>query len=372
MNESPSRDGQNRPTYSIGVDLGGTKMLAGAVDRAGAVTHIERELTKPEEGAQAVIERLAGLVGRVRGQLEPDAHIEAIAIGVPGGVDSANGIVDKAPNLGWENVALASLLQPLVGAPVILDNDVRVAVMGEHGYGVGRGAKAMVGIWVGTGIGGGIVIDGRLWQGTRGVAGEIGHSIIDPNGPRCPCGNRGCIEALASRTSIERDVRKEIKKGTKSRILKRMKEKGRIQLASSVVAWALRKEDQAFLKVFRRAQKNLGLFTANLVNALDPEVIVFGGGIAERLGEQFVRPIREEARKHFLSKRDIDRIRIVPTSLGEAAPVAGAALLARLRLGLVTEDEIRNTPRPVAVETDAEETHTDAGDSAPLAAMAVS
>jgi glucokinase len=350
---------RSQPTYAIGVDLGGTKMLVGAVDRNGKVTCLERELTKPEDGTDAVIQRLVGVVAKVRAQVEPDAVIEAVAVGVPGGVDVANGVVDKAPNLRWENVPLAQLLGPLVGAPVVLDNDVRVAVMGEHGYGVGRGAKAMVGVWVGTGLGGGIVIDGRLWQGARGVAGEIGHTIVDPKGPKCPCGNRGCIEALASRTSIERDVRREIRKGVKSGILERMESKGRVQLASSIAAWALHKKDKAFMKVFRRAQKNLGLFTANLVNTLDPEVIVFGGGLAERLSEEFVGRIRTEARKHFLSKRDIERVRIVPTLLGETAPVAGAALLARLRLGIVTEDEVRSwqpqpAPQELAIATEVE------------------
>ncbi len=314
----------------IGIDLGGTKMLAGAVDPSGAVRHLARDLTHPEEGAERVVARLADLVHQVRGQA--GGAVQAVSIGVPGGVDIANGVVDKAPNLGWEGVPLAASLHELVGVPVFLDNDVRVAVLGEHAYGVGRGTRTMVGVWVGTGIGGGIVVDGKLHQGARGVAGEIGHSIVDPKGPPCKCGNRGCIEAFASRTSIERDLRRAIDKGHRSKALKRMKQKGRETLTSGIIARLLADEDAAMTRVFKKAQRALGLFAANLVNALDPEVLVFGGGIAERLEEEFVGPIREVAHAHLLSKRDLERVRIVATSLKETAPIVGAAFLARQRL----------------------------------------
>jgi glucokinase len=316
----------------IGVDLGGTKMLAGAVDEAGRVSQLERELTSAEEGQDAVIARLAGLCERVRGKLPPGTAVEAVSIGVPGGVDIERGVVDKAPNLRWEGVPLAKRLGERLSLKVFLDNDVRVAVLGEHAYGVGRGAHSMIGVWVGTGIGGGIVIDGRLHQGARGVAGEIGHSIVEPDGPRCHCGNRGCIEALASRTSIERELRREVKRGVRSRALERMKKKGRRQLSSGIIEWLLERDDPAMRKVMKRAQRSLGIFTANLINALDPEVVVFGGGIAERMGERFVAPIRDHAMGYLLSKRDLERVRVVPTGLGESAPVAGAAFLARQRL----------------------------------------
>jgi glucokinase len=318
----------------IGVDLGGTKMLAGAVDEQGKVVgELHRELTHAKEGADRVIARLADLIHQVRSALPSGQTVGGISIGVPGGVNGATGVVDKAPNLGWEGVPLAGRLQVLAGAPVFLDNDVRVAVVGEHAYGVGRGAKSMVGVWVGTGIGGGIIIDGKLLQGARGVASEIGHMIIDPRGPTCHCGNKGCIEAIASRTAMERDVRVRIEKGKKSRALKLMKKKGRTQLSSSIIEKLLEDGDPTMTKVMTKAQGWLGLFTANLINTLDPEVVVFGGGLAERLKEEMVRPIRAIAHAHLLSKRDLDRVRVVATELGEVAPVVGAALLGRNRLG---------------------------------------
>ena len=314
----------------IGIDLGGTKILAGAVDSDGKVTHVERELTHAEEGADGVIARLAGMIERVKAA--SGVAVDAVCIGVPGGVNIKEGIVDHAPNLRWVDVPLARALGEKTGLPVFLDNDVRVAVLGEHAYGVGRGTRTMVGVWVGTGIGGGIIIEGKLHQGARGVAGEIGHSVIVKKGPACPCGNTGCIEALASRTSIEREVRKLIDKGVKSEVLARMKKKERTVLSSGIIAWALERKDPAMTRAFTTAQRHLATFAANLVNALDPEVIVFGGGIAERLGEDFVAPIREQARDLFLSKRDVDSVRIVATELKETAPMAGAAFLARQRL----------------------------------------
>ena len=316
----------------IGIDLGGTKMLAGAVGSDGTVRHLSRDLTGAAEGAGAVIERLAVLVEKIQTALGEGDRAAAVSIGVPGGVDVERGIVDKAPNLGWEGLPLAAQLSSRVGLPVFLDNDVRVAVVGEHARGVGAGTRTMVGVWVGTGIGGGVIVDGQLHLGARGLAGEIGHSIVDPRGPRCHCGNRGCIEAIASRTAIERDVRRAIKKGVPSDALKLMKKKGRAELSSGIIAKLLERHDPALHKVFAEAQRALGRFAANLINALDPEVLVFGGGIAERLGETFVAPIRAVAQSHLLSKRDLDKVRVVATQLGETAPIIGAAHLARQRM----------------------------------------
>jgi glucokinase len=230
-------------------------------------------------------------------------------------------------------VPLGRLLSNAIGgARVFLDNDVRVAVLGEYAYGVGRGTQTMVGVFVGTGIGGGVVVNGQLHLGRRGAAGEIGHMTLKPGGPRCPCGKRGCAEALASRTSIERDVRELIERGEKSMVLKLMKKEGRPRLTSSVVARALAEGDPVMLDVFARAQRYIGLLVANVVNTLDPEVVVIGGGLAERLGEEMVEPIRKTAYKHFLLQRDREQVRVVATELKDRAAPMGAAFVARQRL----------------------------------------
>ncbi len=281
-----------------------------------------------------MIERMAALVKGLLAEAQATTEdLGAICIGVPGGVDDARGVVDKAPNLGWANVPLgAELSSRLGGARIFLDNDVRVGVLGEHAFGVGRGTKTMVGVFVGTGIGGGVVVNGQLHLGQRGAAGEIGHMILDPNGPRCKCGNRGCAEALASRTSIERDVRALIDRGRHSKVLKMMKKENRPRLTSSVVERALADGDPVMTKVFARAQEAIGMLVANVVNMLDPEVVVIGGGMAERLGESMVAPIRAAAQSRYLLKRDTDRVRIVATELKDLAAPMGAAFIARTRL----------------------------------------
>jgi len=313
----------------IGVDLGGTKINAAAVDANGEVLAERRTKTLADEGPGPVIGRIASLVAELAAELGggPD-DVQAISIGVPGGVDEALGVVDKAPNLGWENVPLAAQLGEALGtrARIFLDNDVRVAVLGEHAYGVGRGTRTMVGIFVGTGIGGGLIVDGKLHLGSRGAAGELGHMVLVPKGPRCSCGNRGDVEALASRTAMERDVRAYGKSETR-RILKT---EGR--LTSSVVERALAEGCPVMKKVFRRAQKYIGLLVANVVNAIDPEVVVIGGGLAERLGEDMVGRIRDVAYERFLLQRDRERVRIEATTLKDRAAPLGAAFLARQRL----------------------------------------
>jgi glucokinase len=315
----------------IGVDLGGTKMHAAAVDEEGRLLHDEREKTLPEEGADAVIGRIADLCRRITLALKvPHSDLRAVCIGVPGGVDDRLGMVDKAPNLKWEKVPLGQRLSAaLGGVRIFLDNDVRVAVMGEHAYGCGKGTKTMVGVFVGTGVGGGLVFDGRLHMGARGVAGEFGHMIVKPKGPRCPCGKRGCVEALCSRTSMERDVRERVK--AKSFLGKKLK-KG--PLHSSIIEEALKEGDPVMKKVMSRAQHHLGVAISNVINLLDPEVVVIGGGIAERLGESFVAPIREVAYKRLLVQRDREKVRILPTALKENAAPMGAAFLAHQRLAL--------------------------------------
>jgi glucokinase len=318
----------------VGFDLGGTKMNAAAVDKDGKILASARQKTLHEDGPEKVIARMAELVRSLVRELGAQpSDLRAVCVGVPGGVDDRRGIVDKAPNLGWDGVPLRQLLSALLGgAQVFLDNDVRVAVLGEYAYGIGRGTRNMIGIFVGTGIGGGLVVNGELVVGQRGSAGEVGHMVLDPKGPRCSCGRRGCAEAFASRTSIERDVRARIKDGKKSMVLKLMKKEKRPRLTSSVVARALEERDKVMTQVFERAMGYVGMLVGNLVNVLDPEVVVIGGGMAERLGEQMVAPIREVAYEQMLVQRERERVRIVPTELKDMAAPAGAAFIARSRL----------------------------------------
>jgi glucokinase len=229
-------------------------------------------------------------------------------------------------------VPLRSELRQLLRVPVFVENDVNVGLAGEHALGAGRGAKNAVGIFVGTGIGGALILNGELYEGSRGGAGEIGHTVLLVDGPLCGCGRRGCAEALASRTAMERDVRAAIKAGRKSNVLRIMKKKNKERMTSSIIAAALKKDDPLMREVMERAQSHLGILCSNVVNLLDPECVVIGGGIAERLKDSYVDPIRETAFEYFLRPADRERVRIVPGKLGDNAGALGAIVLAKQRL----------------------------------------
>ncbi len=318
----------------VGVDLGGTSLRAMVVDPDNKILSVVKTPTKVASAAGPLIGEIADAVrDAVKSAGLARREVAAVSVGAPGSVDPERGIVHGAPNLGWKEVPLRSLLNKLLGIPVLVDNDVNVGVTAEHVLGAGRGTQELVGIFVGTGIGGGIISRGQLYKGCRGAAGEIGHMVLEVDGPRCGCGRRGCAEALASRTAMERDVRAAIKAGKKSVVLKIMKDQHRERMTSSVIARALKKKDPVMQKVMKRAQHYLGILVANVVNTLDPECVVIGGGITERLGEAFVGPIREMAIKHFICQRDAHHVRIVPGSLGDSAGALGAVVLARRRLG---------------------------------------
>lgn len=323
-----------RKDYFVGVDLGGTSVRAVVVDTRYKILASEKTRTLVRTKPQAVIAEIANLIQRViqsAGVRRLD--VRAVLVGAPGTVDPRRGIVKEAPNLGWKDVPLAARLRNALRVPVMVDNDVNVGVVGEHALGAGKGAKNLVGIFVGTGIGGAILCEGKLFEGSHGGAGEIGHTVLLANGPLCSCGRKGCAEALASRTAMERDVRAAIKSGRKSMVLKIMKKKNRPRMTSSVIHSALKKKDPVMREVIKRAEYYLGILVSNAVNLLDPDCVVIGGGIVERLGDEFVGPIRTTASKYFLHGGKASGVRVVGGKLGDEAGSLGAVVLARQRLG---------------------------------------
>jgi glucokinase len=313
------------------MDLGGTKILAGIVDAEGRLLAEAKRATKASEGPDAVIRRMAQAARKAARQAGIDwSAIAGVGIGAPGPIDPESGMVYNPPNLpGWDEVALGPHLSEALGVPVYLENDVNLGTLGEYALGAGRDTKDMVGIFVGTGIGGGLILDGELRSGFRHAAGEIGHMIIFADGPVCGCGRRGCLESVASRTAIERDIRLGIAAGRKSIVARLLREKGR--LTSGVIAQALRKGDPLTTEVVGRAQWYLGLMTASIVNLIDPELIVFGGGVVEALGKDFLAPIRVTARQYYIQQAGAERVRIVAAKLGDHAGVLGAAVLTQQR-----------------------------------------
>ena len=324
----------NRKDLFVGVDLGGTSMRALVVDTSYQILGEDKRRTQVKDKPRKMIEEIADLIEEAMDKAEAKwSSVRAVSIGAPGAVDPVRGIVREAPNLGWKDVRLGARLKSILGVPVLVENDVNVGTVGEHALGAAQGSHDVVGIFVGTGIGGGIIVHNELFDGSRGAAGELGHMILMIDGPKCGCGKRGCAEALASRTAMERDVRAAVKEGHKSAVIEIMKERDHDRMTSRIIQLALRRHDPVMRQVMERAQFYLGVLVANVVNLLDPECVVIGGGLADRMHEDFVKPIRETAYDYFLQQRDAHRTRILSGLLGDNSGALGAVVLARHRLG---------------------------------------
>lgn len=266
----------------------------------------------------AVVDDLGGLDG-----------VDGLGVGSPGAVDPATGVVRGAANVApfaGRDVPLTAMLAEALGGdvPVAVGNDVSVAVQGELALGAGRGEREFVGIWVGTGVGGGVVLDGRLRTGLRGIAGEIGHIVIDVDGRRlCGCGRRGHLEAYAGRGSMEREARDRHAGGVHTALVELA---GDGRMTSGVWAKALDRGDRVATQLFDECVEALGSAVASLAALLDVELVVIGGGLAEKLGEPFADRIADAARRRLFPA--IPPLRVVPGALGDAAGAVGAALLA--------------------------------------------
>jgi glucokinase len=312
---------------TAGVDLGGTKIQA-VVMRGQQVAGQARRPT-PQSAAGDVVAAMADLVRESLALAGVTAEeLQAVGVGSPGVVDSETGVVSRAANVpGFdEGVALGPELSKALGAvPVMVDNDVRVAVVGEHRLGAGRGYSDLLGVFVGTGVGGGLVLSGQLRRGL-GAAGEIGHAVVHPDGRRCSCGRRGCLEAYAGRQGIERQARKRQAAGTHTSLFQTMEKMGRDRLTSGVIAQALKDGDRLAHELIDDAVKALGAALASAQNLLDMEAIVLGGGLADKLGPDFVERVDKAMRPHvFATHRSTP---VLPTGLGDLSGAVGAAVAA--------------------------------------------
>ena len=320
-------------TNVIGVDMGGTKILSAVIDAEGNILGTAKVSTKAGRGAVAVIDRISNCIRQAVEESGVAAEsIQAVGIGAPGPLDPATGVVIFAPNLGWRDVPLKAELEARVGFPTFVDNDVNVGTLGEHAFGAGRGIDNIVGIFVGTGIGGGIILQGELFHGASKTAGEIGHIIVKAGGPRCGCGTRGCLEAIASRTAMTKQFRKAILKKEKESVLSELTGGDLGAIRSGVLAKAVRLNDKLTLKVLKKVTKYLGIGIGSIVNFLNPEMIVLGGGVVEALDDTFLDDIRAATEKYSLPNT-LDGVQIVRAELGDNSGILGAAALARQRSG---------------------------------------
>ena len=311
-----------------GIDLGGTKIQAVVVDDDNAVLGQARNPTPTTGGPPDVAAAMAQTLteaARAAG-LETSA-LAGVGVGSPGVVDAQAGSVSGARNLpDWEgSFPLGQALRDVLGADVLLGNDVQVATDAEVALGAGRGARSLLGVFWGTGVGGGIVLDGRPWLG-RGAAGEIGHMVIERDGRRCPCGRRGCVEAYAGRAGLEARARKRHEQGEKTGLFKLMRRHERTRLTSGIWARALAQDDALAHELVDEAVAALGAGIASAVNLLDVEVVVIGGGLGVRLGGPYVERIAASMQPHLFADGRPPETRLA--ALGDLGGAIGAALLA--------------------------------------------
>lgn len=310
----------------IGVDLGGTKIY-GVVVEGDEVRAEAKRKTPTQGGPLAVVDAMAALVG----DLGSTAGVEGVGVGAPGVVDPDARTVRQAPNLpGWMEPfeVGGALSEALGGLPVEVDNDVNVGTYAEHRLGAGRGAENLLGVFVGTGVGAGLVLGGELYRGPTGAAGEIGHMVVRRGGRVCGCGGRGHLEAYAGRAAMERRAREIESKGRFTALVDLAPAR---RMTSGVFVKALAARDAVAVELIDEAVAALGAAVASAVALLDIPLVVVGGGLADRLGPAFVSRVETAVRAELFPKSP--DLRVVPGDLGDRGGAIGAALVAAERTG---------------------------------------
>jgi glucokinase len=316
-------------TMRGGIDLGGTKIEAIVVERDNTVVGQSRRPTPTEGGPADVADQMAAAIrAAAEAANTKTSALHGVGVGSPGSVDEAAGTVTQARNLpGWDGTfELAKTLSDALKTPVHVGNDVQVATRAELELGAGRPYSSLLGVFWGTGVGGGVVIDGKLWLG-RGGAGEIGHMVIKRDGALCGCGRRGCVEAYAGRGAMEARARKEHEDGATTDLFKIMKHRGRTRLTSAVWAHALEHEDPLATELIDRAVEALGAGIASAINLIDVEAVIIGGGLGVRFGQPMADRIIAAMHPHLFRDDRPPDVRVA--KLGDLGGAIGAALLAR-------------------------------------------
>jgi glucokinase len=318
-----------------GIDLGGTKIQAAIVGDGFEVLGDSRAPTPTTGGPADVVAAMAAALRAAAESAGVDTgELSGIGVGSPGVIDEEHGAVSSARNLpDWEgSFPMGEVLEGVFDVPVAIGNDVNVATDAEFALGAAREFSSLLGVFWGTGVGGGIVLDGRPWTG-RGAAAEIGHVVVEIGGTRCPCGRRGCMEAYAGRGAMEARARKLADEGRKTVLFKIMEERGRPRLTSGVWKRALERDDDLAHELVDRAVRALGAGVASAVNVLDPEAVVIGGGLGLKLGEPYAERVRTAMMPHLFASGRPPAIRLA--ALGDLGGAIGAALLASRTLSPV-------------------------------------
>ena len=316
-----------REQFIVGIDLGGTNIAAGVMPTDGTREIAMRMVqTHAEEGSDAVVNRIAALIEDVIAQTQLETGAErsdflGVGIGSPGPLDRARGVVIVTPNLGWRDFPLRDEVSKRVNLPATLDNDANCATIGEWWCGAAKGGRNVVGLTIGTGIGGGLILDGKLYHGASDAAGEIGHTTIDSTGRRCKCGNYGCLEAYTSGPAIAERAR-EVLEGDDDSLLPAMVDGDLSKITAQTVFEASKRGDRVALDVVRDTAHFLGVGISNLINIFNPDTFVIAGGVTQA-GELLFDPLRAEVRRRAF-KPSVEACRIVPGALPLSAGVVGA------------------------------------------------
>ncbi len=312
----------------LGIDMGGTKILVAVVADDQRILGRAKRTTPAKEGGPAIVEAIVGAADEAlesAGLTRED--VVAAGIGSPGPLDVNAGVILFSANLNVKNFPLGPQLSVALNRPVLVQNDVRVGGYAEFRLGAGRGYRDIIAAFVGTGIGGCVILGGEIVLGATGNAGELGHIIVKAGGPRCGCGARGCMEALASKTAIARRVSKAARRGLPTVLTEKMARKGG-RLKSGDLSEAVAAKDLVALKEVHRAAHFLGIGLGSLINVFGPEIVIIGGGVAGALGQPYLDLVRTAARSQALTDPQ-GKIRIERAALGDDAGILGAALLAR-------------------------------------------
>jgi glucokinase len=335
---------EDAPGLYVGVDVGGTNIATALVRESGEILARGKRRTPKDGTPGQSLEQVLGAIEDVLGEGDvPAPDLAGIGLGIAGPVEPDTGRVVKTPNMNLGGLQVVDPVEERFGVPAALGNDVNVGTLGEWWLGAARGARSAFGIFVGTGIGGGLIIDGRLVTGARNAAAEVGHMIMAPDGPLCGCGSHGCFEAMASRTAIEREIRQAVESGRESAIVEIL-DGDLSRVKSGALKKALAANDELVIEVMTRACEVLADACLSIQHLIDPEVIVLGGGVVEACGD-FVMPIVEKRLREdpFLGGRPGGRV--AESQLGDDAGVLGAVALAMARLGRVP-DGVSSEPEP--------------------------
>lgn len=319
----------SKPTdLYIGVDLGGTKILTGVFSSQLRLLQTAKLSTKAERGFSAVVDRIDRCVRDAVDEADMNLkQVRAVGIGAPGAINPENGEVIFAPNLDWKDAPLKKELEKRLDIPVFVENDCNACALGVYEVELKGKPRQMLGIFLGTGIGGGLIIDGELYRGFNGTAGELGHMVLQVGGPKCGCGNNGCFEALASRTAIFRDIQQRVKEGQKT-VLTEWMGGDLSEVRSGDLRKAIRKGDKLVEKVVEDAAEFTGIAVSNLINLFNPQVVVLGGGVIDALEDEMMAIIVETAMDSAMPGTT-KGIEIIASDLGDNAGITGGAVLAR-------------------------------------------